>query len=81
MRMGEVLKMMYKESQMYHPDAYAFVLENTLIPLDQTVASLGGKVDLLLVRRSRLGSVGVNMSWPSIRALVPRGVSILHVQG
>jgi hypothetical protein len=54
---------------------YALLLSelNILIPLDRTVASLQGKSDLTLVKRSRLEELKVDVR-PSARSTDPNGM-------
>jgi hypothetical protein len=43
-----------------NPRDYALIAENILVPLDRTVASLQGTVNILLVKRSMLSDLGVD---------------------
>ncbi|KAJ7054461.1 stress-activated map kinase interacting protein 1-domain-containing protein [Mycena amicta] len=57
--MQEVLEKVCSKTKLDNPENYALLLEtdNTriLIPLDRTVASLGGKRELVLIRRTLIG--------------------------
>ncbi|KAJ7221864.1 stress-activated map kinase interacting protein 1-domain-containing protein [Mycena haematopus] len=56
MYMQEVLERVCQKTKLDHPEAYALLLANDdtriLIPLDRTVASLQGKRELVLIRRT-----------------------------
>ncbi|KAJ7201648.1 stress-activated map kinase interacting protein 1-domain-containing protein [Mycena pura] len=58
MYMQEVLERVCVKTKLDNPEAYALLLVNDntqiLIPLDRTVASLGGKRELLLIRRTKI---------------------------
>ncbi|KAF7291898.1 hypothetical protein MIND_01215100 [Mycena indigotica] len=59
MYMQEVLEKVCSKTKLDNPENYALLLatDNTriLIPLDRTVASLGGKRELVLIRRTLIG--------------------------
>ncbi|KAK7064677.1 stress-activated map kinase interacting protein 1-domain-containing protein [Favolaschia claudopus] len=56
MYMQEVLERVCAKTKLDHPEAYALLLadddKRILIPLDRTVASLGGKRELVVIRRT-----------------------------
>lgn len=56
MYMQEALELVCRKRKLANPNDYALVVAdmNILIPLDRTVASLQGKRELLLVKRSML---------------------------
>ncbi|KAJ7778713.1 stress-activated map kinase interacting protein 1-domain-containing protein [Mycena maculata] len=58
MYMQEVLELVCRKTKLDHPENYALLLANDntriLIPLDRTVASLGGKRELVLIRRTMI---------------------------
>ncbi|KAJ7637009.1 stress-activated map kinase interacting protein 1-domain-containing protein [Roridomyces roridus] len=58
MYMQEVLERVCRKTRLDHPETYALLLANDntriLIPLDRTVASLGGKRELVLTRRTMI---------------------------
>lgn len=67
MYLQEVLELVCQKRRLSDPNEYAFLLadKSILIPLDRTVASLQGKGDLSLVRRSTL---------PQLDAVVLKGI-------
>jgi hypothetical protein len=73
--MQDVLEMVCKRRKMENPNQYALVFENILIPLDRTVASLQGKDNLLLVRKSMLVELGIDTGTRSTRTTDPNGTS------
>lgn len=56
MYMQEALELVCRKRKLQNPKEYALLLGDMsiLIPLDRTVASLQGKSDLMLVKRSML---------------------------
>ncbi|KAG6885778.1 hypothetical protein C0993_009883 [Termitomyces sp. T159_Od127] len=60
MYMQEALELVCRKRKLANPNDYALVVAdmNILIPLDRTVASLQGKRELLLVKRSMLPQLG-----------------------
>jgi hypothetical protein len=56
--MQEVLERVCQKTRLDHPEAYALLVDNDntriLIPLDRTVASLQGKRELVLIRRTMI---------------------------
>jgi hypothetical protein len=71
--MQEVLEMVCKRRKMDHPNEYALILENILVPLDRTVASLQGKMNLMLVRKSMLAELGIDTGTRTTRTTDPNG--------
>ncbi|KAJ3560691.1 hypothetical protein NP233_g10672 [Leucocoprinus birnbaumii] len=63
MYMQEALEMVCRRRKLTNPKEYALLLadRSILIPLDRTVASLQGKRELLLVKRSVLPTLGGNI--------------------
>ncbi|KDQ60313.1 hypothetical protein JAAARDRAFT_56224 [Jaapia argillacea MUCL 33604] len=62
MYMQEVLEAVCRKRKLMEPKEYALLLGDMsiLIPLDRTVASLQGKTDLALVKRSMLPQLGID---------------------
>lgn len=60
MYMQEALEQVYRRRKLTNPKEWALVVDDpkTVIPLDRTVASLQGKTDLILMRRSVLFEKG-----------------------
>lgn len=60
MYMQEALEMVCRRRKLANPKDFALLLadRSILIPLDRTVASLQGKRELLLVKRSSLSMLG-----------------------
>ena len=58
--MQEALEMVCRKRKLANPKEWALLVSDpkTLIPLDRTVASLQGKSDLILVKRSSLPEYG-----------------------
>ncbi|EIM82166.1 uncharacterized protein STEHIDRAFT_65385 [Stereum hirsutum FP-91666 SS1] len=63
MYMQESLELVCRKRKLQNPKEYALLLGDMsiLIPLDRTVASLQGKSDLMLVKRSMLPHLGVDL--------------------
>ncbi|KAH8813420.1 stress-activated map kinase interacting protein 1-domain-containing protein [Flagelloscypha sp. PMI_526] len=61
MYMQEVLEAVCRKQRTLDPKDYALVLKeaNLIVPLDRTVASLEGRRELMLVKRSMLPTLGV----------------------
>jgi len=76
MYMQEALEMVCRKRKLADPKEYALLLadRSILIPLDRTVASLQGKRELLLVKRSILPSLGGNIVRGVGRTTDPNGV-------
>ncbi len=57
MYMQEALEMVCRKRKLDNPKEYALLLADMsiLIPLDRTVASLQGKRELVIIKKSRLG--------------------------
>jgi len=64
MYMQEVLELVCRKRRLPNPRDYALILGDMslLIPLDRTVASLQGKSELVLVKRSVLPALGIDVS-------------------
>jgi hypothetical protein len=73
MYMQEVLELVCRRRKLPDAREYALILENILVPLDRTVASLQGKVNLLLVQRSMLAELGVDTGSRAARTTDPNG--------
>lgn len=60
MYMQEALELVCRKRKIENPNDYALLLadKSIIIPLDRTVASLQGKRELLLVKRSLLPQIG-----------------------
>ena len=74
--MQEVLEMVCRRRKNLNPNDYALVLDKILVPLDRTVASLQGKTDLQLVKKSLLLEMGVDMGARSVRTTDPNGMAL-----
>jgi len=74
--MQEALEMVCRKRKLANPKEYALLLadRSILIPLDRTVASLQGKRELLLVKRSVLPTLGGNIVRGVGRTTDPNGV-------
>jgi len=75
MYMQEALELVCRKRKLHDPKEYALLLGDMsiLIPLDRTVASLQGKSDLMLVKRSMLPHLGVDLGRPTGRTTDPNG--------
>lgn len=73
MYMAEVLEALCKKRRLGDPADYALVLDDILIPLDRTVASLQGKMNLVLVKRSMLPELGIDTGNRIGRTTDPNG--------
>ncbi|KZT22772.1 SIN1-domain-containing protein [Neolentinus lepideus HHB14362 ss-1] len=73
MYMQEVLELVCRKRKLADPNQYALVLpeQNILVPLDRTVASLEGKKDLVLAKRSMLQEMGVRIDKQAGRTTDP----------
>ncbi|KAA1465935.1 hypothetical protein DENSPDRAFT_830640 [Dentipellis sp. KUC8613] len=73
MYMQEALELVCRKRKLQDPKEYALLLGDMsiLIPLDRTVASLQGKSDLMLVKRSMLPHLGVDVGKPTGRTTDP----------
>lgn len=84
MYMQESLELVCRKRKLQNPKEYALLLGDMsiLIPLDRTVASLQGKSDLMLVKRSMLPHLGVDLGKTTGKTTDPNGrpitVSALH---
>ena len=74
MYMQEALEAVCKKRKL-NPNEYALLVRDMsiLIPLDRTVASLEGKSDLVLVKRSSLPRYGIVDTGRSMRTTDPNG--------
>ena len=77
MYMQEALEAVCKKRKL-NPNEYALLVRDMsiLIPLDRTVASLEGKSDLVLVKRSSLPRYGIVDTGRSMRTTDPNGKSL-----
>jgi hypothetical protein len=73
--MQEALEYVCRRRKLANPNDYALLLadRSILIPLDRTVASLQGKRELLLVKRSMLPMLGGNIVRGVGRTTDPNG--------
>ncbi|KAH7911172.1 stress-activated map kinase interacting protein 1-domain-containing protein [Hygrophoropsis aurantiaca] len=73
MYMQEALELVCRRRKLANPKDYALILNdlNILIPLDRTVASLQGKRELTLVKRSMLPQMGIDPETRSARTTDP----------
>ncbi|KAG6330141.1 hypothetical protein ID866_8948 [Astraeus odoratus] len=71
--MQEALELLCRKRRLANPKDYALILNdpNILIPLDRTVASLEGKRELTLVKRSMLPQLGIEPESRSARTTDP----------
>jgi len=74
MYMQEVLETVCRKRKL-NPNEYALLVRDMsiLIPLDRTVASLEGKSDLVLVKRSMLPRYGIDAGKSLGRTTDPNG--------
>lgn len=75
MYMQEALELVCRKRKLQNPKDYALLLadRSILIPLDRTVASLQGKRELLLVKRSMLPQMGSDIVKGIGRTTDPNG--------
>ncbi|EGO03414.1 hypothetical protein SERLA73DRAFT_174884 [Serpula lacrymans var. lacrymans S7.3] len=75
MYMQEALELVCRKRRMANPKDYALILNDTdtsiLIPLDRTVASLQGKKELTLCKRSMLPQLGIEPERRAARTTDP----------
>lgn len=76
MYMQEALELVCRKRKLQNPNDYALLLadKSILIPLDRTVASLQGKTELLLVKRSMLPQMDGTILKGIGRTTDPNGV-------
>jgi hypothetical protein len=78
--MQEALEMVCRKRKLANPKDYALLLRlpdaTIMIPLDRTVASLQGNRELLLVKRTMLNTLGLNIS-KEIKTTDPNGMNTL----
>jgi len=74
--MQEALELLCRKRRLANPKDYALILNdlNILIYLDRTVASLEGKRELTLVKRSMLPQLGIEPESRSARTTDPNGM-------
>lgn len=79
MYMQEALEMVCRRRKLTNVKDYALLLadRSILIPLDRTVASLQGKRELLLVKRSVLPSLGGNIVKGVGKTTDPNGMCVI----
>jgi hypothetical protein len=71
--MQEVLELVCKKRKIDNPGDYSLILKKLLVPLDRTVASLQGEMDLELVKKSMLPELGVDTGTRTVRTVDPNG--------
>lgn len=76
MYMQEALEIVCRKRKLANPKDYALILNdlNILIYLDRTVASLEGKRELTLVKRSMLPQMGIEPETRAMRTTDPNGL-------
>jgi hypothetical protein len=76
MYMQEALELVCKKRKLQNPNDYALILADMsiLIPLDRTVASLQGKRELLLVKRTVLPQMGADIMKAPGKTTDPNGL-------
>lgn len=77
--MQEVLETVCRKRKL-NPAEYCLLVRDMsiLIPLDRTVASLEGKSDLVLAKRSMLPEYGIDAEKRSARTTDPNGASLVN---
>ncbi|KAF9239245.1 stress-activated map kinase interacting protein 1-domain-containing protein [Melanogaster broomeanus] len=75
MYMQEALELVCRKRKLANPKDYALILNdlNMLVYLDRTVASLEGKRELTLVKRSMLPQLGIEPETRAMRTTDPNG--------
>jgi hypothetical protein len=75
MYMQEALEWVCRKRKLPDPKDYALVLGDMslLIPLDRTVASLQGKKELVLIKRSMLPQLGIDVAKGTQKTTDPNG--------
>ncbi|KAG6829351.1 hypothetical protein H0H92_004717 [Tricholoma furcatifolium] len=75
MYMQEALELVCRKRKLANPKDYALLLadKSILIPLDRTVASLQGKRDLLLIKRTMLPQLGADVLKGTGKTTDPNG--------
>lgn len=78
MYMQEALELVCRKRKLANPKDYALILNdlNILIYLDRTVASLEGKRELTLVKRTVLPQLGIEPETRATRTTDPNGLVI-----
>jgi len=81
MYMQEALELVCKKRKLQNPKDYALLLADMsiLIPLDRTVASLQGKRELLLVKRSMLPQMGADIMKAPGKTTDPNGTLLNNI--
>lgn len=76
MYMQEALELVCRRSKLANPKDYALIINdlNILVYLDRTVASLEGKRELTLVKRSMLPQMGIEPETRATRTTDPNGL-------
>jgi len=76
MYMQEALELACRKTKLANPKDYALIVNdlNMLAYLDRTVASLGGRRELTLVKRSMLPQLGIEPESRSTRTTDPNGI-------
>lgn len=79
--MQEALELVCRKRKLANPKDYALILNdlNILIYLDRTVASLEGKRELTLVKRSMLPQMGIEPETRAMRTTDPNGLNNLSL--
>lgn len=75
MYMQEALELVCRKRKLMNPNDYALLLADMsiLIPLDRTVASLQGKRELVLMKRSMLPQIGGDILKATGKTTDPNG--------
>jgi hypothetical protein len=81
MYMQEALELACRKTKLANPKDYALIVNelNMLAYLDRTVASLGGRRELTLVKRSMLPQLGIEPESRSTRTTDPNGIYEYYV--
>jgi len=74
--MQEALESVCRKRKLPNPKDYALLLgdRSLLIPLDRTVASLQGKTDLVLIKRSTIPQLGIDVVKGTQKTTDPNGM-------
>lgn len=80
MYMQEALELVCRKRKLASPKDYALLLADMsiIIPLDRTVASLQGKRELVLVKRSMLDQMGGTTLKATGKTTDPNGEILIH---
>jgi hypothetical protein len=71
--MQEVLELVCRKRKIDNPGDYSLILKKILVPLDRTVTSLQGEMDLEMVKKSILSELGVDTDTRTVRTVDPNG--------